>query len=542
MNRHVHNISAESSKKGGDIPYLFQPVVSLRDGSIMGHEIQYGPGIHKKHTGICVPEVFSRYSNSGDERKLFLPLTGDVRAPDHFPAGEAAERIVLEIYSFVNIPAGILRFAVVFDDVGLLYPLSFFSEFHPQYVKLSPSLVRRSGTDPLARALVKSITEFCRTAGVDSIAEGVETQNDLIWLIDIGVSYAQGNFIQEPAERTDLLREEAYEFIVETNRRKNHINALPSEVYIANLCADTLTLPPDIIVETVYGMVKNDRDCFGYCVVQNGFVLGIITKDNLIQRMSGRYGFTLYEKKPVSALMDSIFLSADYKMPVNIVSELAMQRSMDRLYDFIVVTRNGKYLGTVTVRDLLLKSTEIQVASARCQNPLTGLPGNIVIEQMLSRCVSSDSPYCVLYIDINQFKAYNDMYGFEKGDRVIQFLAQTITECLPQNQFAGHVGGDDFVVVLLEEGEEAFCRTVIQNFTGRLSLYYNEEDLNRGYITAENRSGVIEDIPLISLSIAGIYDAAHYFSSSYLLSEELAKLKKLVKITKGSSFQIKKIV
>jgi diguanylate cyclase (GGDEF)-like protein len=102
----------------------------------------------------------------------------------------------------------------------------------------------------------------------------------------------------------------------------------------------------------------------------------------------------------------------------------------------------------------------------------------------------------VYIIDINQFKAYNDVYGFEKGDEVIKQLARTITECLPADQFAGHVGGDDFVVVraLKTELQEVYCRNVIQKFTGSLPGYYTEKDFRKGYITTENRSSVIEKI------------------------------------------------
>jgi len=537
---HIHKISAENTKKTDDVRYVFQPVVSLRDGSIIGHEIQRCSSRRKKCGGLFALDAVFRYMTCADERILFFALPYGMCTDNRFLEGRTADRVVFEMHSLRIPDTGIQHFAVVIDDADSLYPLGFLSRFRPQYVKLAPSLIRKTETDTLAHAFVKSVTGFCHTAGIDVIAAGVETQRDAVALIEMGVSYAQGNFIQEPAELFDVLRSQAYNFIIEANRRKNHINGLLTQVYIANLCTVTKTLEPDIQVETVYEMIKNDPDCFGFCVVRNAQVLGIITRNSLMMHMSGRYGFMLHQKKPVSTIMDGSFLSADYSTPVNKVSELAMQRSMEKLYDFIVVTRNGGYYGTVTVRDLLLKSTEIQIAHARSQNPLTGLPGNTIIEEMLMRCVSSGLPYCVLYIDINRFKAYNDVYGFEKGDEVIKLLARIMTGCLPANQFTGHVGGDDFIAVLTTENREEYCRNVIQEFTGNLFRYYTEEDFGKGYITAEDRSGVIQDFPLISLSIAGVYDTAHYFSDILLLSEELARLKKKVKMAKGSNFFIKK--
>lgn len=530
-----------------DDRYLLQPIVSLRDGGIAGYEMVYCRqckparcGQPDSGTGMFALEAFFRYQNHAGDQKLFLPVNPDILADYRFLQGRTAGNIVFETGPFHFFQAGTQQFAVSFGNNDCGYQFNFFCASHPQYIKLPPAVIRMFDSDSFARAFVKGVAEFCRIAGVSSIAEGVENRKQLIDLIDLGITYAQGDYLQKPSEQTDVLEKEAYQLIIETNRRKNHINSnLPTEVYIANLCTETATLPPDMKVETVYERIRKDPDCFGYCIVQNGSVQGIITRNKLILNMSGRYGFTLYERKPVSILMDRSFFSADYRMPVSTVSELAMERNMDRLYDFIVVTRNGKYLGTVTVRDLLLKSNEIQVASARCQNPLTGLPGNIIINQMLSRCVSSGLSYCVLYVDIDNFKAYNDVYGFEKGDSIIQSLAQIMTVSLPPDQFAGHVGGDDFVAVFTAGNPEQYCADVIREFNADRSAYYTHEDFKKGYITAENRHGVIENFPLISLSIAGIRDAGRHFSNSILLSEELARLKKDVKMHKGNSFYIK---
>ncbi|MFA6857563.1 MAG: EAL domain-containing protein, partial [Treponema sp.] len=295
--RYIPKTAVKGMKKQNDIRYLFQPVVSLRDGCIIGHEIQYCSSGKQKHGGLFALDAIFRLISAGNYI-LFCPLTQKMCADNRFFNGKAAGSIVFEIHSLRIPHAGIQHLALVIDDTDSLYPLGFLSEFHPQYVKLSSSLVRKAETDTLTYAFVKSVTEFCHTAGIDVIAEGVETQKDLAALIDLGVSYAQGKFIQEPSEHLSVLSREAYDFIVETNRKKNHINGQLSEVYIANLCTATKVLPPDIEVGTVYEMVRNDSDCFGYCIVQDSRVLGIITRDSLIMHMSGRYGFMLYQKKP----------------------------------------------------------------------------------------------------------------------------------------------------------------------------------------------------------------------------------------------------
>ncbi|MCK9171441.1 MAG: EAL domain-containing protein, partial [Treponema sp.] len=296
--RYIQKTVVKGIKKHPDTRYLFQPVVSLRDGSIIGHEILSCSSAKHKHQGLFALDAVFQYMMSADNYILFFPLTKKMCADNRFFNGDAAASVVFEIHSVIISHERIQHLALVIDDTDSLYPLGFLSEFHPQYVKLSSSLVQKAETDTLAHAFVKSVTGFCHTAGIDVIAEGVETQKDLAALIDLGVSYAQGNFIQEPSGQLSVFNREAYDFIVEKNRKKNHINGQLSEVYIANLCTATRVLPPGIEVGTVYEMVITDSDCFGYCIVQDSRVLGIITRDSLIMHMSGRYGFMLYQKKP----------------------------------------------------------------------------------------------------------------------------------------------------------------------------------------------------------------------------------------------------
>jgi len=531
---HMRNKSTapERTGKNDNAEYVFRPIISLRDGSLFGYEAQSSLHLVTKEALLSVSDFFFRRAPGGS--LLFLP-------PECTASVETSkERIIREIRTPRELTGGTSEYAVVLDDVNTAFPLKSFSEHQPQYIILAAPVVRKFRIDPLFYSLVKSVIEFCRGTDVDVIAQGVGSRKELAALIDVGVSYALGPFIREPACIPCTIRKEAYECIIESNRSKNHINGLPTDVYIANLCVKTNVLPPDMLIEEVYEMIKNDADCFGYCVVENGIVQGIVTRNSLIYRMSGRYGFTLYQKKPVTSIMNRTFLAADYKTPVNQVSELAMRRSADNLYDFIVVKKNGKYYGTVTIRDLLLKSTEIQIAHARCQNPLTGLPGNTAIEDTLFRCISQGTPYCVLYIDINNFKAYNDVYGFENGDEVIQQIARDITGCLEPGQFAGHIGGDDFVVVLQPEKAESYCIAVIQSFTQKLSGFYSAEDFARGYITTANRRGDVENFPLLSLAVAGVSDASGHFSETHALTENLARLKKIVKMKGKSSFFIEK--
>ena len=141
------------------------------------------------------------------------------------------------------------------------------------------------------------------------------------------------------------------------------------------------------------------------------------------------------------------FLQVDARTSIRSVAKMAMEREVDDLYDFIVVKEEDKYLGIVTIQDLLKKAMEIEVDLAKSANPLTGLPGNIVIDQKVKSSVESGDKYTFFYFDLDNFKAFNDVYGFDKGDEVIKILAEILKSVEEEGDFVGHIGGDDFVMI-----------------------------------------------------------------------------------------------
>ena len=565
---------------GKYIRTVFQPVVSLRDGSVLGYEALSRMTCE---TAIQNPEQLFQLASESDRLwdlellcrttalqaafqkdsvgtgiKLFLNVNPNIMHDEKFQRGftreylqrygALPENVIFEITER-NAVENMAEFCgtvehyknqnyhIAIDDVGSGFSgLNMISDLHPHFIKLDMNLIRNINKDAMRIALVKSLADFSKTTNVALIAEGVETREELMTLIEIGVQYAQGYFLRRPNPEFADIDERTRGLIVELNRRRNQVYGNQVDnIYIANICTSTETLPPEMKVVKAFEKLKQDPDSFGFCVVKDGAVLGIITKANLILQLSGQYGFSLNQKKPVSVLMDPNFMSVDYQMPISAVSNLAMQRQMDKLYDFIVVTKHDKYFGTVTIKDLLQRTTEIEVMNAKFQNPLTGLPGNVVIEQKISHCIASMQPYSVLYFDMDNFKAYNDAYGFEKGDCIIKLLASCMTSHLPKGQFVGHVGGDDFVAVLTNGEEEKYCDEVISEFACGVVQYYKEEDVQRGYIVSKNRHGDVERFPMVSLSVAGICDRDHRFSCLDKLMEELAEVKTQSKMQKGNS-------
>jgi diguanylate cyclase (GGDEF)-like protein len=152
-----------------------------------------------------------------------------------------------------------------------------------------------------------------------------------------------------------------------------------------------------------------------------------------------------------------------------------------------------------------VKGTLRRAKEMRNLSPLTGLPGNIRIQEEIERNVRDDRPFAVVYSDLDNFKAYNDEKGFVRGDRLIQATARIIQDAVVEfagtDGFVGHVGGDDFVAVVPPERAEDIAKRIVERFDGDIHEFYEREDIKRGYIEVEDRKGVMQKLPLAGISV-----------------------------------------
>ncbi len=176
-------------------------------------------------------------------------------------------------------------------------------------------------------------------------------------------------------------------------------------------------------------------------------------------------------------------------------------------------------------------------------SPLTGLPGNLQIQTELKKRLLKKESFVVLYFDLDNFKAYNDVYGFLKGDNIIQLTARIITRNIHDagegQVFVGHIGGDDFVAIL--DGNinyDEVCQDIITEFDIEVAKFFNEDDVRRGYLNVENRKGIMEHIPLTSISIGVVVADGKRFANVLEIGEVGAQVKHLAKITMGSCYAI----
>ena len=180
--------------------------------------------------------------------------------------------------------------------------------------------------------------------------------------------------------------------------------------------------------------------------------------------------------------------------------------------------------------------------SNRMVSPLTGLPGNVQIQAEMKKRLSNKQEFAMLYIDLDNFKAYNDTYGFSNGDEIIKFTAKVIQDNILKEEneknFVGHIGGDDFIAITENEDYEKISQSIIAQFDAGLGKFFNKEDLKKGYLEVENRRGIMEQYPLTSISIGVVDVAVGRFKNTLEIGEAGAAVKHLAKTIYGSTYVI----
>ncbi|WP_246369582.1 GGDEF domain-containing protein [Saccharibacillus deserti] len=286
--------------------------------------------------------------------------------------------------------------------------------------------------------------------------------------------------------------------------------------------------------EAVDELFKRNPKLEGLAIACEDGTNALMMRVQFYQQIGTRYGYTLFMNRPVGVLSNSRPLLVDESELITDVSIRAMNRPEEELYDLVLVSGGGSLRGAVSVRLLLLSVADVRTQIATFMNPLTGLPGNRIIEDRLQQTLGLES-FSVLYIDLDQFKSYNDGYGFKQGDLLLQATANLLSEVFAQpDSFFGHIGGDDYIAILHHHEYEETCSRAIDEFERLKRDFYRSEDLLRGSVTGENRFGSRGLIPLVSLSIAVVTNRSRAYDNIEEIVEESARIKKRCKSVQGS--------
>lgn len=230
----------------------------------------------------------------------------------------------------------------------------------------------------------------------------------------------------------------------------------------------------------------------------------------------------------------------------NITPVIVISSNKDKSYKISVLNECIEYyINKPMDKDYLyytIKNLLRLINTNRRISPLTGLPGNVQISAELKKRLMMQETFSVLYLDLDNFKAYNDVYGFLRGDEIIKFTANVILKNVHMESqienFVGHIGGDDFVAIVDNECYEKVCQNIILEFDKGITKYFTEEDVERGFLEVPNRKGIIEQFPITSISIGVVVVDKSKYANILEIGEVGAQVKHIAKTTMGSSYAI----
>jgi len=528
-----------------DLRAVYQPIVDLSSGEIFAWEsLARGPagsafespamlfGFAEEHDLVfpleraCRTAAITNFGDRAAGRKLFLNVHPRTLVDPSFSPGETLKLleslelephdVVLEIterhstkdFSLFHRTLDHYRgegYKVAVDDVGTGYSgLWSIAEIRPEFIKLDMSLVRGIDTNPVKRALIETFLTFSDKVGCKIIAEGIETQTELSSLISMGVHYGQGYYLARPAVPKPEISIESSQLILGHKRRAT----------VDLKCSSPIGSHADEAVQVQAGSNVGELKRYfethprvsSVAVVSRRRPVGLVTRHQMDRVLSSQYGLALYTNRPVTKIMDGQPLIVDWNTPLEVAAQAAMNRDGYKIYDHVLVTREGRLTGLASVQKILDALAQVQMEMAKGANPLTGLPGNVAIESEIEKYVKSGKPVSFVYADLDNFKVYNDSYGFKAGDEIILLTSRILSWALRRhgtpNDFLGHVGGDDFVFCIAPEKAERVCKAVTRCFSRLVRNCYDEPDRSAGFVQGKDRSGRPGRFPLMSISLA----------------------------------------
>ena len=556
---------------------VFQPIVSMVDGSIYAHEaLIRGPLGMPLHTpdallaaarkeGLllafeiaCVVAALERWAALQQPGRLFVNLSASAllqwvreRSTDALlesirKRGLQPRMLVIEITEHEQV-ADVEALAQVvhqFHAAGVMLALDDFgdgrsslrlwSELQPDIVKIDKYFTRDLSRHAKKLQTLRALLQIAEVFGSSLVAEGIETAEDLRVVRDLGVSLGQGFFMgrPDPAPREQI---EAAALQVLRDQRIAVMPTMRTASVPGRLKEVFMIQAPTVTSRTVHdelaALFEARPELHAAAIVDDEVPIGLIDRRQFMERYARRYFKELYGKKPciTFANLSPRLIERDH----DIEQLVGILTSQDQRYlmEGFIVTDNGRYVGLGTGDHLVRMVTESRIEAARHANPLTFLPGNIPITEHIERLLASGGEFVACYGDLNNFKPFNDHYGYWRGDEMIRLMAGlALGHCDAQRDFVGHVGGDDFILLFQSDDWERRCERLVADFNARAVTLYDEACRAAGGIEAEDRHGVVRFFPFTSLSIGAVrirkgqYRTAELVASAAAAAKHEAKL------------------
>lgn len=555
---------------------LFQPIAMLADGSVYAHEaLIRGPD----GSTLCTPEalffqaseealgaelelaclvaILQRWGELKQRGRLFVNLSGQalvrlINQTGMQPVirlmrrwGVSCRQLVLEITEHervLDMPAlvaaanAVRQFGIkiALDDFGDgRSSLRLWSEVRPEVVKIDKYFTKDISTHTDKVKTIQALQKIAVIFGSELVAEGIEAADDLRLLRDLGITYGQGHLLARPNDvPCSMVRPEAVAVVVDSQ-----IAVYPAarQGPQANIFDRLKVIQAPTITSTtsndeVAGLLLRHPQLYALPLVEGDRPIGILNRVHFLNNYSKLYSRELWGRKPCLPWVNLQPRLIENKH--NIEDLLGILTSDDQRYlnDGFIVVENGRYCGLCQSEQIVKSVTETRIEAARHANPLTFLPGNIPITQHIDRMLGRGIEFMVSYLDLNNFKSFNDRYGYWRGDEMIRLVARVAAEHVEERRdFLGHVGGDDFIVVYQSPDWAEQCRSMIEDFNAQAAKLFDAADRLKGGIEAEDRQGFTRFFPLTTLSIGivqvrpGVFEDAEQVANAAAAAKHKAK-------------------
>jgi EAL domain-containing protein (putative c-di-GMP-specific phosphodiesterase class I)/GGDEF domain-containing protein len=531
----------------------FQPIVRLKDGAILSSEgLIRGPQGSALHLpdalfaaaareGLTIETEIAAavcslrsWAEQAPHGKLFLNFSA--AALSHLLGDDAAQQrmlltlrqlnlsmssLVIEVTEHERVsdlPALIERLVpwraagvqIALDDFGDgRSSLRLWAELRPDYVKLDKYFSKNITRHPDKVQTVRALLRIAETFDTHIVAEGLETEDELKALRDLGVEFGQGYFLGRPGPRAANSAPASALAVL----RSSEIAVLPEQARsaradftVGRLVQAVPTLHPSATHDTAAQLFMRDEALRTIVVIDTErHPVALLNRDKFIDRYARPYFKEVYGRQSCMLFANTSPLVLDQHTGLDALTSVLTSADQRYLADGFVITEAGRYLGVGTGEQLVRTVTEVRIEAARHANPLTFLPGNIPITQHIDRLLKAGTQFVACYGDLNHFKPFNDRYGYWRGDEMIRLAARAVlSHCDERRDFVGHVGGDDFVMLFQSIDWRERCERIVATFNEMAQALFDDGARAAGGFEAEDRQGGMQFFPLTSLSIGAV--------------------------------------
>jgi len=542
-----------------NITSVFQQIFRFREGRMLGYEaLVRGPegsliqtpfelfsaaheqGLALELNVICVQEMLRAFARSGIDGNLFVNVSPQLIMQRGFERERAAqfldslglqpERVVIELtedYPTVDFPMvhetlmlyRAMGFRVAIDDLGEGFAsLRLWSELKPEFVKADKHFVAGIATDAVKLQFLRAIQHIADNAGAQVIAEGIENADDFRVVKDIGIACGQGWFIGRPSEKpnrklpaeAELAFADARVPVVTAPRLRAGTEPNAHEFVRAVEPAF-----PETPMSVLADRFEASPGLAAIPVVSESGIEGLVAR-SVVEMLGVSHDAQRASARPCIEYADRTPVRVEASLDLTALAAMLVETDSRHLAEGFVIVSRGRYVGMGSPQDVIRSLQSSRVLAARYTNPITMLPGQVPVHEHLERLLARHVPFTAWFIELDHMRGVNDCMGYERGDALIHATARLLESvCQPGVDFAGHIAGTRFVMLVQSEDWSVRAERLVRAFQASLEAHLPADAMERGYFSAPSRDGreSVRPLPRLGVGILpvlpGVFETRH---------------------------------